>query len=162
VVAALDQATGRVIWRRSSTISVAGLVAFYQHLRAAYPQATRIYVVVDNWPVHLHPDVVVALEPQESRHFRPLPPSWPTVPRASAVRRWGQLQLPIQLIPLPTYASWCNPIEKLWRKLRQEVLHVHRWADDRAGVHAAIDAFLAQFASGSADLLRYVGLGVPG
>ena len=49
-----------------------------------------------------------------------------TVPRGG---RWGGWQLPIQLVPLPTYASWCNPIEKLWRQLRQELLHLHRFAD---------------------------------
>lgn len=113
---------------------------------------------MDNWPVHIHPDVLVALEPQESRHFRPLPPSWSPTPSAKAVGRWGQLQLPIQLVPLPTYASWCNPIEKLWRKLRQELTHLHRWADDLVRLRDEIDRFLRQFADGSPDLLRYVGL----
>jgi len=30
----------------------------------------------------------------------------------------------------PTYAPWLNPIEKLWRWLRQEVRKMHRLADD--------------------------------
>ena len=123
--------------------------------------AERIYVVIDNWPVHIHPDVLVALEKQETRHLRPLPPSWPDKPSAKAVKKWGQLQLPIQLIPLPTYASWCNPIEKLWRKLRQELTHLHPWATDLERLRAEIDGFLDQFATGSTDLLRYVGLGIP-
>ena len=63
--------------------------------------------------------------------------------------------VPIQLIPLPTYASWCNPIEKLWRKLRQELTHLHRWGDDVARLRDEIDRFLKQFADGSPDLLRY-------
>jgi transposase len=69
--------------------------------------------------------------------------------------------LPIQIVPLPTYASWCNPIEKLWRKLRQELTHLHLWADDLAQLRAEIDRFLQQFAAGSPALLRYVGLGLP-
>lgn len=161
VIATLEHDTGRVVYRRASKITLEVLVHFFQDLRAAYPQAERIYVVMDNWPIHIHPDVLVALEPQESRHFRPLPSSWPKIPSAKAVKKWGQLQLPIQLIPLPTYASWCSPIEKLWRKLRQEVTHLHRWADDLAQLRSEIDQFLDQFALGSTDLLRYVGLGLP-
>lgn len=160
-IATLEHGSGRVVYRRASKITLAVLVHFFQDLRAAYPAAERIYVVMDNWPVHIHPDVLVALEPQESRHFRPLPPSWSSTPSAKAIKRWSQLQLPIQLVPLPTYASWCNPIEKLWRKLRQEVTHLHCWADDRARLRSEIDQFLDQFATGSTELLQYVGLGVP-
>jgi transposase len=161
VVATLEHGTGQVVYRRASKITLATLVQFFQDLRAAYPQAERIYVVMDNWPIHIHPDVLVALERQETRHLRPLPPSWPTTPSAKAVKRWGQLQLPIQLVPLPTYASWCNPIEKLWRKLRQELTHLHPWAADLSQLRAEIDRFLTQFATGSTDLLQYVGLGIP-
>ena len=161
LIAALEHGSGRVVYRRASKITLEVLVRFFQDLRAAYPNAERIYVVMDNWPVHIHPDVLVALETQESRHFRPLPPSWSPTPSAKAIKRWGQLQLPIQLVPLPTYASWCNPIEKLWRKLRQELTHLHRWADDLARLRSEIDRFLDQFATGSTELLQYVGLGVP-
>jgi len=161
VVASLEHGSGRVISRRASKITIATLVQFGEDLRAAYPHAERIYVVLDNWPVHIHPDVLIALEAQETRHLRPLPPSWPTTPSAAAVKRWGKLNLPIQLIPLPTYASWCNPIEKLWRKLRQELTHLHPWAADLSRLRTEIDQFLAQFASGSTDLLRYVGLEIP-
>lgn len=159
LIATLDHCTGQVVTRRASKITLAVLVQFFQDLRAAYPQVERIYMVMDNWPIHIHPDVLVALEPQESRWFRPLPPSWSSMPSAKALRRWSQLRLPIQLVPLPTYASWCNPIEKLWRKLRQEVTHLHRWADDLIGLRGAIDAFMAQFATRSTELLQYVGLG---
>jgi len=161
VVATVEHGTGQVVYRRASKITIATLVQFFQDLRAAYPHVERIYVVMDNWPVHIHPDVLAALEKQETRHLRPLPPSWPTTPSAKAVKRWGHLQLPIQLVPLPTYASWCNPIEKLWRKLRQELTHLHRWATDLSQLRAEIDRFLTQFATGSTDLLQYVGLGVP-
>ena len=54
-----------------------------------------------------------------------------------------------------------NPIEKPWRKLRQDVTHLHRWADDLEALRTGIDRFLDQFAKGSLELLRYVGLAVP-
>jgi transposase len=161
VIGTLEHGTARVGYRRASKSSIQVLVQFFQDLRAAYPHAERIYVVMDHWPVHSHPDGLVALEPQERRHFRPLPPSWSPTPSVKAIKRWSQLQLPIQLVPLPTYASWCNPIEKLWRKLRQELTHLHRWADDLARLRSEIDKFLDQFASGSTELLQYVGLGLP-
>lgn len=161
LVAALDALTGRVVHRRANKIGLATLRQFYLDLRATYPQAERLYVIQDNWPVHFHPDVLVALEPQRTRWPLRLPPNWPDAPSPAAVRRWGGLALPIQIVPLPTYASWLNPIEKLWRKLRQDLTHLHPWADDLDRLRAELDRFLDQFASGSVELLRYVGLGIP-
>ena len=74
------------------------------------------------------------------------------------MKRWGELRLPIQFVLLPTYASWCNPIEKLWRKLKQDVLHLHRLADDLKALRMLVTEFLQQFAAGSSELLRSVGL----
>jgi len=158
LVGSLDHQTGRVGYLRAKVIGLHALVAFYQQLRAVYPAAERLYVVLDNWPVHRHPDVLVALEPQETPWLLTLPPTWPATPTAAAVTRWGHLRLPIQLVPLPTYASWLNPIEKLWRKLRADVTHLHRQADDLPALRARVEAFLDDFAYGSEDLLRYVGL----
>ncbi len=157
---ALNALTGQVTALQGSRIDVPRLVGFYQTLRQTYGEAERLYVIQDNWPVHFHPDLLVALEPQRflPEWLRRLPPNWPTEPSPSALRKWGGLHLPIQLVPLPTYASWCNPIEKLWRKLRQDHLHLHPWADDLATLRQQVLTFLAQFAHGSQDLLRSVGL----
>ena len=147
-----------MIWVRQTRITVATLVRFFQQVTAAYPDAARIDVVLDNWPVHLHPDLLVALQPQTPLVPFVTPPSWPAAAHPAAEARWGDWQLPIRLVLLPTYASGLNPIEKLWRKLRQEVTHLHPWADDLPGLRAAIDAFLDQFATGAPDLLHYTGL----
>lgn len=160
IIATLDHCTGQVVFQRGR-VTTAALVRFFQQVRAAYPAANRINVVLDNWPVHFHPDVLVALQPQLTRWDFPRPASWSDQPSAAAVRKWSQLQLPIQFVPLPTYASWLNPIEKLWRKLRQEVTHHHPWANDLPRLRDELERFLMQFAHGSADLLRYVGLKAP-
>lgn len=159
VLGALDVRDGRVTVWQGRQVTVARLVAFYQVLRAAYPEAERLFVLQDNWPVHFHPDVLVALEPQKSPWPRRIPAHWSREPSPTAQERWGALQLPIQIVPLPTYAPWTNPIEKLWRWLRQDVLHLHQQAADLPTLRAQVAAFLAQFATGSAALLRYVGLG---
>ena len=88
----------------------------------------------------------------------PRPDNWPDEPSPAAYKRWGAWHLPVQLVVLPTYASWCHPIEKLWRMLKQEILHWHRQADDLQGLRQRVMAFLQQFAPGSLSLLRYVGL----
>lgn len=158
VLATLDAASGRVCaWGRTH-LSVATLVHFYAEVRAAYPQAARLYVVQDNWPVHFHPDLRAALEPQEAPWPFYQPANWPTTPSPTALRKWGDWQLPIQLVALPTYASWLNPIEKLWRWLRQTVLHHHHLAQDWPALQEAIMAFFLQFAGPSPSLLHYVGL----
>ncbi|HEV2582807.1 MAG TPA: transposase [Ktedonobacteraceae bacterium] len=161
VVSTLDAHTGGVLFRRGSKIGIHELVAFYQQVVAAYPHAQRFWIVLDNWPIHFHPDVLVALEAQETVFPFPRPPSWPQQPSAAAQKAWGALHLPIQFVPLPTYASWCNPIEKLWRWLQQDLLHLHRLADDLSALREAVDAFLRDFAGSSQALLRYVGLHVP-
>ena len=161
VIASLDPTDGRVVYLRASKIGVSQRVEFLTKLRAAYPAAERIYVVWDNWPVHVHPDLLVALEAQESEWQPPGAPNWRTTPRRTARRERGALQLPIQLVWLPTYASWLNPIEKLWRKLRQEELHLHRLADDLAGLRQRIDRFLNQFATGRATSSNMSAFSIP-
>lgn len=159
-MAALDVRTGQVHWRRRSQITVATLVAFFRDLVAAY-DGRPVVVVLDNWPVHFHPDLLAALVPQTTPYRLPRPGHWPTEPSAAARTKWGHLHLPIQFLPLPTYAAWLNPIEKLWRWLRQTVVHLHPWADNLTALWLAVAAFLDRFAAGSAALLRYVGLAPP-
>jgi transposase len=66
--------------------------------------------------------------------------------------------LPIEFLPLPTYASWLKLFEKLWHWLKRDVLHLHRYSDDWAALQARVVALLDQFVGGSDALLRYVGL----
>jgi hypothetical protein len=127
VIGALDARTGRLTSWQGDKAGVAELGRFYRRLAEAYPEAEAIYVAQDNWPVHFLPGV--------------------TGPLAGT---------PIRLLRLPTYAPWTNPIEKVWRKLKQEVLAQHDYGDDWAGLRQAVEGWLA--AAAPADLLRYTGL----
>lgn len=155
VVATLNAITGQVTYQQRSKIRVPTLSNFYAGVRTDYSEAEEIYMVQDNWPVHFHPDLLVRLQPQD---FFPEPPrvpaNWPTEPRPKATRG----DLPIRLLLLPTYASWLNPIEKLWRRLKQDVLHLHRLSDEWQDLRQEVANFLDQFRDGSPELLRYVGL----
>ncbi len=153
-IGALNAITGQVTYRQHAKISLQHLSDFYAHIRSDYPDAETIYVAQDNWPVHVHPDVLARLEPQLSPFWPTVPDNWPDQARLHAL----QDRLPIQLVFLPTYASWLNPIEKLWRWLRQDVLHLHRLSDDWQALKQAVSDFIAQFALGSSVLLHYVGL----
>ncbi len=106
------------------------VIEFYQQLVQAYVAAKRSYVVQHNWSIRRHDDVVAALA---------------TLPQIEPV--W-----------LPTYAAWLNPIEKLWRWLRQDVLKMHRLGDDWTALRQRVRTFLDQFAHGSQDVLHDVGL----
>ena len=156
VVAALNPGNGAVHYRQAAHITVPTLVEFYAQLCAHYP-GQQLWLVQDNWPVHFHPQVLAALQPQETPFPWHLSRFWAHLPTPQP----RPVPLPIQLVLLPTYAPWCNPLEKLWRKLKQEVLHLHRWGDDLEELRRQVARFLAQFANGSRDLLRYVGLLVP-
>ncbi len=130
VVATLNGYTGRVLYLQQSKIGKEALTRFLAQIRTAYPNARKIYIVQDNWPVHKLPEVQAVC--QSAERLTPL--------------------------FLPTYASWLNPIEKLWRWLKQDVLHLHQWADALETLREKVCLFLNQFAGGSDALLRYVGL----
>jgi hypothetical protein len=154
VLAALDAHSGQVHYRQRSTITLTVLRDFWYQLVESYPAASEIAVVLDNWPVHFHPDVLAPLQAQDFPFPVPQPASWPTAPSPKAQHD----TLPLQLVQLPTYAPWLNPIEKLWRFLYQEVLHLHRLSDQWQRLKQRVCAFLDRFADGSNRLLRYVGL----
>jgi transposase len=126
----LDAFSGRVLTVDGHGVGRERLIRLYRQLDRAYPLARRIYVVQDNWPVHAHPDLAAALA---------------RLPR-------------IERVWLPLAAHWLNPSETLWRKLRQEVLRMHRQADDWLGLRRAVRTYLRQFHDGSAELLDAVGL----
>jgi hypothetical protein len=157
IAAVLNAWTGQVTYAHGKCFDIPHLVTFYQQVAETYPGAQIIQMAQDNWPVHFHPDVRVALQPQEWPWEFHLPAHWPTEASPGARR----LNLPIHILSLPTYAPWTNPIEKLWRLLYQDVLHLHRFGDDWPALKLAITDFLDQFATGSQELLRYVGLSDP-
>lgn len=162
VLGALDMMDGRVIYTQVDSIDAKVLVELYRRIAGIYASAERIHIVQDNRPVHCHANVLVALEEQTYPWAFYRPDNWSDKPAESAVKQWGHLDLPIQIVPLPVYASWANPIEKLWRKLKQDLIHMHRYSGNIAELREAILDFLDQFANGSHSLLRYVGLATPG
>jgi hypothetical protein len=40
------------------------------------------------------------------------------------------------------YAPWTNPMEKVWRKLYQEVLHLHDFRDDWEALKREVERWL--------------------
>lgn len=126
----LHALTGQGTNRDAYIIGRKQVGAFYHQLVTAYPQARRLCVVQDNRSIHTHPNACAVL-----LSLPPITPVW-----------WL------------TYAPWLNPIEKLWRWLRANVLTLHRLADDCDARRARVTAFLDQFAAGSDDLPHDVGL----
>jgi hypothetical protein len=61
VVGALNALTGRVSVLQASRIGVRALRQFYEQLCREYAAAERLYLVLDNWPIHFLPDVLAAL-----------------------------------------------------------------------------------------------------
>jgi transposase len=127
---ALNALTGQVDYLDGYIVGRQQVIQFYAQLDRAYPEVDLLYVIQDNWNIHTHPDVMEALA---------------AYPRITPI--W-----------LPTYAPWLNPIEKLWRWVRQDILKMHRWVEDWLRVKQRVRHFLDQFAYGSQELLRYVGL----
>ncbi|MBT3601932.1 MAG: IS630 family transposase [Candidatus Latescibacteria bacterium] len=130
IIGALNAWTGQVQYLDGSTIGVQKIIQMYDYLNHIYKDAQNIYVIQDCWPVH-----------QNKKIFKTIA-SWPR----------------IKPIFLPTYAPWLNPIEKLWRWLKQDVLKMHQFAVDFDILKQYVRDFLEQFNNGSSDLLKYTGL----
>jgi transposase len=126
----LDAGSGAVHTEETSRVTASRLAKSVIQLSARYPAAERIYLVWDNWTVHAHPKVMEAL------------------------RRQARLEV----LWLPTYAPWLNPMEKGWRWGRQRVSHAHPWCDDFGEFRRQVCQEYASLAQGSQEFRRYVGL----
>jgi len=153
-IGALNPITGQVTYHQASKASIDQLTVSYDMIVDDYPDLETIYLVQDNWSVHFHPDVLAHLQPQHLEFPVHVPDHWPKKPTARA----RHANLPIKILQLPTYASWANPIEKLWRWVRQTVIHLHRLSDDWSILKQRVRDFMLSFRHGSNELLRYVGL----
>lgn len=130
VIGVMDALTARIqAWDYGKT-TADRVGRCWRRAAAAYPEARKIYIVIDNWPVHFHPKVAAELDKD---------------PR-------------IQLLPLPTYSPWLNNIEKLWRWTKHHVTHAHPWSDDFNTFKDHVRAELAR-ASCLPEVHRYCGLG---
>ncbi len=126
--AVMDGLTGQVIYIQADKFGKLAMADLYRKVRQHYPQR-RIFVVQDNCPFHYCDNVLATAD-----------------------------KLDIIPVFLPTYASWLNPIEKLWRWLKADILRGHEFAHDPQQLRRVVAEFLKQFAYGSSALLRYVGL----
>lgn len=130
VVGALNAQTGKVAFMQAPKIGITKLKEFFIYLDSLYPNVERIFVILDNWPVHFNPKLTKVIEQLDR----------------------------IELVPLPTYAPWLNPIEKLWLWLKKDVIRNHSLAGNWASIKHSVDNFLNYFKDGSDYLLSFVGL----
>jgi len=130
VVSYLNAVTGVVHYQDMALVTAARLARSLAQLSGWYPDADTIHLVWDNWPVHAHPTVAQALRAQTR----------------------------VRVLWLPRYAPWLNPVEKLWRWIRQRVTHAHPWCDDFPEFRQQVRAEMLPLAGGSHELLEYVGL----
>jgi len=130
VVGFLNAYNGAVYSMDMSKVSARKLAQCIKKVPQLYPDAKKIFLIWDNWPVHGHPHVEKAIQ---------------TCKR-------------IQIVPLPTYAPWLNVAEKLWRWTKQRVTHAHPWSYDFVMFRKHVRQEFALLCNGSQELLRYVGL----
>lgn len=155
VLGALNLFTGQLTTFQRTRIKMVTLVSFFKELQIQYPNAQTIYLIIDNWPVHYHPEVIHALEKQRSPFELKIPSSWSNI---KPTGKYYNLNLPIQFVPLPTYASWLNPIEKVWKWLKKEIIHLHQFAHRFKELRPAVQGILDKLNQPNLDMLNITGL----
>ena len=130
VVGLLDAHSGAVRTWDFSRVTADRLARCFKEIGRIYPGHKKMYLVMDNWPVHFHPKVAAALA----------------------------LDPRIEVIALPTYSPWLNNIEKLWRWVKQRVSHAHPWSDDFLIFKEQIRSELQRLGPGLPEIRRYCGL----
>ena len=131
VAVAFDPVQGLLLHRLRPQFSAVEMGRFYQHLSISLPWARRIFLVMDNWPVHGHQAAWRAIRADER----------------------------LQVLWLPTYAPWLNPAEKIWKLIRQKLTHMHPYADDKKSLSMNIERLLNLSAGDPQVLLKYTGTG---
>ena len=110
MLAALDLATGQMTYRIRDRKRWREFLALLKLLRARWP-GQKLYVICDNFSPHKHPQVT----------------------------SWAE-QNNVELVFLPTYASWLNWIEPEFAALRYFALngtdhHTHAWQGEMIGAY---------------------------
>ena len=113
IAGCLDAVEGRFLAQQRAGFDRYNLIQYYREVEATYPDVKTIFLVQDNWSVHFHPDILLALADSK-----------------------------ICLLRLPTYAPWANPVERIWLRLKQELLHHHDFEDDWEGLQLAVQDWL--------------------
>lgn len=152
---AMNAISGQTTIYQCPKMTIQHFINFLKLVVEDYPQADKIYMPVDGWPIHFHPSVQAALVTQEQPFEPKLPPSWKKV---KPDPEYAELNLPIQMVSLPTYASWLNPIEKLWKLLKKEVLHLFPNPNNFNELQLRINRFFEEFEQDSLRLLKFCGL----
>lgn len=130
IIGALDACDGRVTSLTRSSMQTRAILKFLRQLRTAYGSGIHLILVWDNWPPH-HQEDVCALA----------------------------VELDMEILYTPTYAPWTNHIEKLWKKVRRDVLWLHRFSDAWVELRRRVNQYLETLDRPNPELLRYVGLG---
>jgi hypothetical protein len=129
--AALNPVSGQSMHMMRSKFTASAVGVFYSSLGAQAPDAERVILVMDNWPVHHHERALRALQ-RDAR----LSIAW-----------------------LPTYSPWLNPVEKLWKWVRQRRVHMHQLSHSIPDLRGLIDRTLKVAESMPQEMLRYTGMG---
>jgi len=130
VVGFLHPFTGQVHTWDYRQVTAAHFAQTLKQMAGLYHQYEKIFIILDNWPVHFHAKVRQVLD-QEPR---------------------------LELVPLPTYSPWLNPIEKVWKWCRQTLTHAHPWADDFLQFRQRVRDQFKSLQFGSNEIMAYTGL----
>ena len=130
IIGGVNSVSGDLTFRIVKKTTVNELIKYYTMLPAHYPKAEKIFVILDNWPVHFHDKVLKAIE------------KYPT----------------IEFIPLPTYAPWLNKIERLWLFMKKKISHMHPYGDSLKKHMNAIENVLTSLNDRKDFIIKYLGL----
>lgn len=128
---ALDAITGEFHYLMGPRFRAEEFCKFLKKIASSYQMTQKVYLIIDNVSLHFTQDV------------------------KSLLKRLKK----VELVPLPSYSPWLNNIEKLWKWMKQKVIHMHPWCDDFRKFKCQVKNVLESVNSNRSEILTYVGLG---
>lgn len=130
IIGGVNAVTGEISYRIVKRTTVKELIKFFNLQPKLYPHAKKIFIILDNWPVHFNKKVLDAKD------------KYPKV----------------EFVPLPTYSPWLNKIERLWLFIKKTISYMHPYGDKLPEHMKALEIVLKKLTNEKEFIKQYLGL----
>jgi len=127
---AINAVTGQFHYKMGPHFGGSEFASFIKDLAASYKIHKKVYVIIDNVSLHFTKEVRAVTEKNKN----------------------------LELVHLPSYSPWLNNIEKVWKWMKQRVVHAHPWCNNFKEFKNQVRTTLESINDNRREVLQYAGL----